>query len=756
MLRRIIISVGVAVLLVSASVYLVWWYSPLLTEIVVKKALNSNGFELLDFDMPRWTDWQPAIRQLKFASEDAQISLTKLQIRPFELLRADYRLDIESLNISIQTSQQSMAKAPNWQAVFQQLDNNIAFVPRAGFIGELKICLPECQALLVRWQKKNGRVLVQINDPVNNLHLALQASAAKIVLQSVGLGKKTYLANFHLQPVNVSQLELSADGYFSALHNPIGLQGSSDIDGEQVGYALDMFAARAKLLGKLPLEGLIDTTEIKQQFSGQLNLKAQINTYVDAEFVDIQAASIPQSLMLEATMDEGQLQFVLQQPVEIEINSALLEQSSLVLDAGLSCDYKVALQCKLPKIVLNATRAPFTVDLVLVEGQLSAVSEGWNSQLILKLSIDQNAQLLFASTIGLDINQQQVLATGSEAELLGVAIDQLKIVHDIQSQAGDLNIQLDAELNTLSQLIDNLDLSDIVLLAGDMTFNAEFGWDLSVMDTSAESVEDLMSSLLFSAAIAGSDMELTYVDYHFYGGDINLKLAGWPVVQSTQPVFMTWQQIDIGLPLDNLNMKFDLQLAPFSNSVAVAGHGFEATILGGQMSATDYIFSQTETSNGYVTLQLDRLMLNQILALEDQAFDTSGFISGSVPVHLVDDNLSVSQGTIAALSPGGYIRYQPENTIKALISDNPTLKLVLDAMSDFQYQSLEADLEYSSSGLLVAKTRLKGSNPGYENGREIHFNLNLEENVDVLLQSLRLSRDVADKLGDRVEKGVSQ
>ena len=95
MLRRMIISVGIAVLLlVSGSVYLVWWYSPLLTEIVVKKALNANGFELLEFDMPRWTDWQPAIRQLKFASEDAQISLTKLQIRPFELLRADYRLDI--------------------------------------------------------------------------------------------------------------------------------------------------------------------------------------------------------------------------------------------------------------------------------------------------------------------------------------------------------------------------------------------------------------------------------------------------------------------------------------------------------------------------------------------------------------------------------------------------------------------------------------------------------------------------------------
>lgn len=73
-------------------------------------------------------------------------------------------------------------------------------------------------------------------------------------------------------------------------------------------------------------------------------------------------------------------------------------------------------------------------------------------------------------------------------------------------------------------------------------------------------------------------------------------------------------------------------------------------------------------------------------------------------------------------------------------------KILLDTLSDFQYHSLAVTLDYSSTGDLTAKTALQGHNPNFEKGREIHFNLSIEENIGTLLESLRM--------GDSVEKKV--
>ena len=73
-------------------------------------------------------------------------------------------------------------------------------------------------------------------------------------------------------------------------------------------------------------------------------------------------------------------------------------------------------------------------------------------------------------------------------------------------------------------------------------------------------------------------------------------------------------------------------------------------------------------------------------------------------------------------------------------------KIVLDTLSDFQYHNLAVTLDYSPTGDLTAKTALQGHNPNFEQGREIHFNLSIEENIGTLLESLRM--------GDTVEKKV--
>jgi hypothetical protein len=79
-------------------------------------------------------------------------------------------------------------------------------------------------------------------------------------------------------------------------------------------------------------------------------------------------------------------------------------------------------------------------------------------------------------------------------------------------------------------------------------------------------------------------------------------------------------------------------------------------------------------------------------------------------------------------------------------------KIVLETLSDFQYDSLAVLLSYSPEGNLIANTTLLGRNPAYEAGRDIRFNLSVEQNISTLLRSLRLSEDVERKIQDRSQK----
>ena len=77
---------------------------------------------------------------------------------------------------------------------------------------------------------------------------------------------------------------------------------------------------------------------------------------------------------------------------------------------------------------------------------------------------------------------------------------------------------------------------------------------------------------------------------------------------------------------------------------------------------------------------------------------------------------------------------------------------VLDTLSNFHYDSLSSEVNYSSDTVLKLNTALKGRNPDYENGRSINFNLNIEEDIAALLESLRLKQDVS----RRVDKSFNE
>lgn len=84
------------------------------------------------------------------------------------------------------------------------------------------------------------------------------------------------------------------------------------------------------------------------------------------------------------------------------------------------------------------------------------------------------------------------------------------------------------------------------------------------------------------------------------------------------------------------------------------------------------------------------------------------------------------------------------------------MRQVAQALDDFQYDLLSADVTYREGGILVLGLELQGRNPTVEGGRPIHLNIRLEEDIPALLASLQLSGQVSDVIQERIQQRLLQ
>jgi hypothetical protein len=86
-----------------------------------------------------------------------------------------------------------------------------------------------------------------------------------------------------------------------------------------------------------------------------------------------------------------------------------------------------------------------------------------------------------------------------------------------------------------------------------------------------------------------------------------------------------------------------------------------------------------------------------------------------------------------------------------LAEANPSVKMVVEALSNFQYQVLDVTSDYKPGGDLNLQIRLEGENPDWQEGQPVHLNLNLEENIPALLRSLQLSGEITERVREQYQ-----
>jgi len=156
------------------------------------------------------------------------------------------------------------------------------------------------------------------------------------------------------------------------------------------------------------------------------------------------------------------------------------------------------------------------------------------------------------------------------------------------------------------------------------------------------------------------------------------------------------------------------------------------------------------------SLHVQGISLAQLLqAYPAEGLEGDGNIDGELPLRLTPDGLSIADGTLAARAPGGRLHFSSPK-LDAFGASNPALGLVVQALSNFHYSRLESGVDYSEQGTLQLALRLEGENPQIENGRPIHFNINIEEDIPALLTSLQLSGKVSERIQQRVQERMRE
>lgn len=161
------------------------------------------------------------------------------------------------------------------------------------------------------------------------------------------------------------------------------------------------------------------------------------------------------------------------------------------------------------------------------------------------------------------------------------------------------------------------------------------------------------------------------------------------------------------------------------------------------------------TKDAKVLLQLDKLQLAELLKQHPGAeIQGQGTLSGTLPLSIEQGKLTVTQGSLAALKPGGFIAYQADKA-QALAATNQSMNIAMQALRNFQFTVLSAGVSYSKEGQLLLALKLEGNNPDFERGRAVNFSINLEENLPAMITSLQLSSQVSDLVKKRVQQRLA-
>jgi hypothetical protein len=364
-----------------------------------------------------------------------------------------------------------------------------------------------------------------------------------------------------------------------------------------------------------------------------------------------------------------------------------------------------------------------------------------------KLSVSIDADTLDANAI-------------AELSLAGKPFAGASIAHSFARDTGSLDLRIEPagfSLTTpLSALVNPLELQTLVgnadLVAGNIEMRADLGWSRQqsgawILGGPLVAKIDAVSGFKGETLFVGADTEIFAEVAYSQEQDFTLFTA--------QPTALSITSIDSGFVFDNIRLDYRFALLP--DSYTFTAKAIRADFLGGEIAIPMFTFGDS-THNLYQEQAIDIVLsgvdLGSVVSLANYPeVVVQGSVSGYIPLSLSQDEngstVTVSEGLISALKPGGSIRYTP---LGGISSSNQSIQLVNEALANYQFTTLDTTLELDDAGELNLGVVLSGSNPELNAGQAINLNVNINDNLRALLQSLQASRKLTEELEQRLAK----
>ncbi len=310
-------------------------------------------------------------------------------------------------------------------------------------------------------------------------------------------------------------------------------------------------------------------------------------------------------------------------------------------------------------------------------------------------------------------------------------------------------LQFDSGANRLQKWLPGLPAS-FDLTAGRITASTDIAWTPRRLKDSTSVVlqpgkitiqADQLSAAVQGMAIQGINTTLDF------------DLQGFEQVRSSQPAVVNVAAIQTGVVLTNMSVTADLRWLLSDPWPVFDLKDIQAGLFGGSVTSPGLHLDLAKPPHRLV-LSLRRFDLAKLFSLEQQkGLQGTGLLNGTIPIAVTAKGVSVKDGAVEAEAPGGVIRYHPSPESAALLTDaDSSVKLVAQALSNFQYTVLRAGVQYAEDGVLQLAAQLEGRNPDMKKSPPIHFNVNVQENIPALLQSFRLVQDIEESLQGKVQR----
>jgi len=390
----------------------------------------------------------------------------------------------------------------------------------------------------------------------------------------------------------------------------------------------------------------------------------------------------------------------------------------------------------------------FTNSRVKLAGELTNSNDHWKyqGQLSSKLltASYQSQQLQLADiNAAINANAQQLQAQGNVSP--GTLPGQFSFVlaHDLDSGMGSVSlapiaaINLSAEDDKLSKLLTPWPYP-FDIYTGKIKLKAQSTWsnDKETRLSTDINVEDAggnVNAILFSG--------LSF--------DHQLKIL--PILESSKSSEIKLNTVDSGVTISNIKLQLAATTSSRGSLPRMVVRQTQGGILGGTFIADAMVYDPNLSKNS-VLIKVSDLDLAEVVKTQQlENITATGRLDGRLPVEITKDGINIADGSLTNQIRGGTIRYTPKNVTSQLKQDRIT-GLTLDALKDFRYSDLQANVSYQPDGALTINLEMKGVSPEIDKKRPVVLNINTEQNLVSLLKSLRFSQGVSDNIDDQVRR----